>query len=97
MLTISVIGWQQSAEWCECCSPVSVFQIVAQTVEFTVTLDGAFRSLEVGRAEAVNDGPSSVDHWQTRMDHVSRQIVPAIYECIITTLYVILNYISHAK
>ena len=55
---------------------MSVFQIVAKTVEFTVSLDGTFRSFEISRTVAVNDSPSSVDQGQTRMDHIARKIVP---------------------
>ena len=67
--TVGVIGWQKASVGRESGAPVRVIQIIAHAVVLSVAFDGALGSLEVSRAEPVNDCPSRVDLRQTVVHH----------------------------
>jgi hypothetical protein len=53
---------------------VGIFQVVAHAVEFAVALDLALGSLVSDWAVGVNVRVSGVDHWQSYVDGIWRQI-----------------------
>lgn len=68
------VGWEESTEGGHDGAPVGIFQVVAHAVEFAVALDLALGSLESDGAVGVDGRVSGVDHWQSHVDGVWRQI-----------------------
>ena len=73
-------GRKQPPEGGQRGAPVRILQVVAHAVVLAETLDAARRFLEVGRAEAVDDGLAGVNQRQSGVDGVARQSVPVPFK-----------------
>ncbi len=72
--TVLEVGCEESTERGHDGAPVGIFQVVAHAVEFAVALDLALGSLVSDWAVGVNVRVSGVDHWQSYVDGIWRQI-----------------------